>query len=335
MLLVFSTHGAIATEPVKYIKNIRNAEDLVWLPGTDWVVSSGLEIPGSSESGHLYLINATSDQAEIVYPAEGANHPNGALSATCNPPTKFSAHGLGLRLGLNGQHELYVVNDDLSTIDLFTIEETGDKPKIIWRSCVAMPANTFANDVVAIPGGGFAVTSILDPADADKFRKLEKGQNTGYVLEWHAGTGFVKVPGSDTSGTNGIEIDLEGRYFFISAWGSHEMVRISRGRNPVERVAVKVGMRPDNPAWTWDGRLIVAGQVDTVKNVFDAYLGTEELSPSPYKVVELDPKTMKVRLLVAELNTAIFSGATTPRVVKDELWVGSFRNNKIIRYPYK
>lgn len=128
------------------LKNIRNAEDLVWLPGTDWVVSSGLEIPGSSESGHLYLINATSDQAEIVYPAEGANHPDGALSATCDPPTKFSAHGLGLRLGLNGQHELYVVNDDLSTIDLFTIEETGDKPKIIWRNCVAIPGGWLCGD---------------------------------------------------------------------------------------------------------------------------------------------------------------------------------------------
>ena len=80
---------------------------------------------------------------------------------------------------------------------------------------------------------------------------------------------------------------------------------------------------------------MVAGQVDTASNVFDAYLGTEELSPSPYKVVELDPKTMKVRLLVSESNRAILSGETTPRVVKDELWVGSFPNTKIIRYPYK
>ena len=331
-------HGAIAAEPVKYIRNVRNAEDLAWLPGTDWVISSGLQTPGSQESGHLYLINAASGEAEAVYPAEGANNPNGALSSTCNPPATFSAHGVGLRLGLNGQHELYVVNDNLatiSTIELFTIEETAEKPRISWRSCVAMPAHTFANDVVAIPGGGFAVTSIIDPADKDYIRELEKGKNTGYVLEWHAGSGFVKVPGSDTSGTNGIEIDRDGRYFFIGAWGSSEVVRISRGRTPVQRVAVNVGMRPDNPAWTWDGRLIVAGQVDSVKSVFGSFLGSEEFSPSPYKVVELDPRTMKVKLLISESNTAIFSGATTPILVKDELWVGSVRNNRIIRYPFK
>ena len=338
LLAVVSMQGAIAAETIKYIGNIRNAEDLAWLPGTDWVVSSGLQTPGSKESGHLYLININSGQAEAAYPVEGANDPNGALSDSCNPPATFSAHGIGLRPGLNGQYELYVVNDNLvtiSTIELFSIDATGDKPRITWRSCIPMPAHTFANVVVAIPGGGFAVTTIIDPADKDYIRELEQGKNTGYVLEWHAGSGFVKVPGSDTSGTNGIEIDRDGRYFFIDAWGGNEVVRISRGRAPVERVAVNVGMRPDNPAWTWDGRLIVAGQVDSVKSVFDSFLGSKEFSPSPYKVVELDPRTMKVKLLISESNTAFFSGATTPILVKDELWVGSVRNNRIIRYPFK
>jgi len=338
LLAAVSMQAAIAVTPVRYINNIRNAEDMAWLPGTEWVVSSGLQTPGSKESGHLYLINTNSGQAEPVYPAEGANDPNGALSESCKPPATFSAHGIGLRLGLNGQHELYVVNDNLvtiSAIELFSIDASGGKPKITWRSCVPMPQHTFANDVVAIPGGGFAVTSIIDPADTDYVRKLEHGENTGYVLEWHAGTGFSKVPGSDTSGTNGVEIDRDGRHYFIDAWGSHEVVRITRGRTPVERVAVKVGMRVDNSAWRWDGRLMVAGQVDTVKHVFDNYLGSDDFSPSPYQVIELDPKTMKVKLLFAESDKKVFSGATTPTQINDEIWVGSVRNNRIIRYPYK
>jgi hypothetical protein len=333
-----SIQAAIAADPAKYISNIRNAEDLAWLPGTEWVVSSGLQTPGSKESGHLYLINIKSGQAEAVYPAEGANDPNSALSQSCKPPTTFSAHGIGLRLGPNGMHELYVVNDNLvtiSTIELFSIDASGHRPKVTWRSCVPMPAHTFANDVVAIPGGGFAVSSIIDPADANYSRTLEQGKNTGYVLEWHIGKGFAKVPGSDTSGTNGIEIDREGRHYFISAWGSHELVRITRGLDPVARVAVKIGMRPDNSAWRWDGRLMIAGQVDTVKHVFDSFLGSDEFSPSPYQVVELDPKTMKVKLLFAESNTNVFSGATTPIHVGDEIWVGSVRNSRIIRYPFK
>jgi hypothetical protein len=337
LLFVVTVRGATAA-PVGYVDNIRNAEDLAWLPGTNWVVTSGLQTPGSKDSGHLYLIDIGTGHAEVAYPAEGANDPNGALSDSCKPPVTFSAHGIGLRSGSNGQYELYVVNDNLvtvSTIELFSIDASGAKPRITWRSCVEMPPHTFANDVVAIPGGGFAVTSIIDPADKDYVRKLEHGENTGYVLEWHAGKGFGKVPGSDTSGTNGIEVDRDGRHFFIDAWGSKEVVRITRGQTPVERVAVKIGMRVDNSAWRRDGHLMIAGQVDTVKHVFDNYLGSEEFSPSPYQVVELDPDTMKVRLLFSESDTRVFSGATTPIHVKDEIWVGSVRNNRIIRYPFK
>jgi hypothetical protein len=168
--LVLSWGAAHAKDNVKFIEGVSNAEDIVVLKGSDWVIGSGLRTPGKNNSGHLYLINARTGQAEAVYPREGANVSQDVLAANCPAapdPEAFDARGLGLRDSLNGKFELYVVNHPGPTkgrhaVELFSVDASGGKPKITWTDCVVMPAGTYPNDVVALPDGGFAVTNTGD-----------------------------------------------------------------------------------------------------------------------------------------------------------------------------
>ena len=336
-ILFFATTSCAAQtlQRVGYIDNVRDAEDLVQLPGTNWVIASGRKVVGTGEPGHLYLINAETGKSEVIYPDNQASAPTHELGAGCSSapdPLNFEAHGLGLRTGLNEKAQLYVVNHAFpeggrEAVELFDIDASGGKPTISWSDCVPMPAHTWGNDVVALPEGGFAVTNFMDPEDNDSARKLQAGKITGNVLEWHKGTGFTAVPNSQMSGANGIEIDLEGKYYFVSAWASKEVVRIARAGH--RRKTIRVGVLADNNAWTWDGRLIVVGLAMSVADV-PACLQNASC-PLPFKILEIDPATMATKTLMDERAMTGWA-ATSPRPVNGQLWIGSMGGSRIARY---
>ena len=335
LLFMPAVNAAQVAEKIGYIDHVRDAEDLVQLPGTDWVIASGRKVAGTDGPGHLYLINAKTGTSEVVYPDGKSNAPTRELGAGCGSapdPRNFEAHGLGLRTGLSGMSQLFVVNHAFpnggrEAIELFHIDASGDKPVISWSDCARMPAGTWANDVVALPEGGFAATNFMDPDDKDTPRKLQNGEDTGNVLEWHKGTGFKIMPNSEMSGANGIEIDPEGKYYFVSAWGSRELIRIDRVTH--ERKSAPAGMLADNNAWTWDGRLLVVGQAMSAKDIPGCLATANCLLP--FKVMEFDPATLESRILIDERDNKGWA-ATSPRPVNGELWLGSMGGNQIARY---
>lgn len=157
-LLCMPAVGAVpVAKRIGYIDNVRDAEDLVQLPGTDWVIASGRKVASTDRPGHLYLINATTGTSEVVYPDAKSSRPTHELGAGCGgapDPRNFEAHGLGLRTGLNKTSQLLVVSHAFPSggreaIELFRIDASGGKPVISWSDCARMPAGTWANDVVA------------------------------------------------------------------------------------------------------------------------------------------------------------------------------------------
>ncbi len=335
LLCLTSASDVRSAQLVGYIDDIQDPEDLVELPGTNWVIASGRKAVGTDQPGHLYLINSETGKSEIIYPDARANAPTHELGASCPSapdPQNFEAHGLGLRTGLNGKSQLYVVNHAFpkggrEAIELFSIDASGGKPVISWSDCVPTPAHAWFNDVVALPEGGFAATNFMDPTDKDTNEKLQNGQDNGNVLEWHRDSGFTTVPNSNMSGANGIEIDPAGKYYFVNAWGSQELVRISRTDHR-RKTALVAGVLVDNNAWTWDGRLIVVGQALSARVIGDCLADLK--CPVPFKVVEFDPSTMQSRTLIDEKDKTW--AATSPRPVNGELWLGSQRTNRIARY---
>ena len=98
----------VAGTPVKnaqFIGGVVNSEDLVQLPNTHWVISSGMTGPGVPV-GHLFLINADEKTAETFYPQASncyRQDPKFFANGPGKPDEKsFAATGINLRPTGNG-----------------------------------------------------------------------------------------------------------------------------------------------------------------------------------------------------------------------------------------
>jgi len=146
------------------------------------------------------------------------------------------------------------------------------------------------------------------------------GENNGQVWEWHTGTGWKIVPGSESAGPNGLEISKDGKWLYIGGWGSQSVIRLSRGQTPVKKESAPVGFRVDNLRWAPDGTLLAAGQGGTAPS-------------QTSNVVKVDPATLKFRELVRYPYTDPFTVSTVAIQLGKELWVGSARGDRIAIFP--
>jgi hypothetical protein len=128
------------------------------------------------------------------------------------------------------------------------------------------------------------------------------------------------VPGSEAAGANGIELSDDGKTIYMAAWGSQSFIRLSRGATPVKRDELPLGFRIDNIHFARDGTLIGAGQIT-------------EPGARTSKAVKIDPTTLEVRELLSRPDDATFVGSTTVIEVGKDLWVGSYRGDRIAIVP--
>src|SRR5438552_1284713 len=103
--------------------------------------------------------------------------------------------------------------------------------------------------------------------------------------------------------------------------GRPSFFRLSRGQTPPKRDAVPIGFRIDNIRWAPDGSLFGAGQGGAAP-------GTQTSN-----VVKINPNTLKIQELIRQANTDAFGSGTVAVQVGKELWVGSFRGDRIARFP--
>jgi len=191
-------------------------------------------------------------------------------------------------------------------------------PEVTWIGCAVAADPIGLNSVIGLPAGGFIATNYLERgANANASRtKMMAGENNGELWEWHTGKGWTKVPGSEAAGANGIEISKDGKWLYVAAWGSQSFFRMSRGQTPVKRDVVPLGFRVDNIRFAPDGSIYAAGQGQQTSNV-----------------VRIDPNTLKVTELINRPNSQAFGNGTVAVQIGKELWVGSFRGDRIAIFP--
>src|SRR5580765_4412746 len=118
-----------------FICGLTNAEDLVQVPGTPWIVASGLA-DGEHTGGHLYLVNAHDRTVQVLLPGHVAYRQDSETFGACPgapDETKFSAHGLGLRVGSASEHTLYVVHHgERESVEVFKLEAGPMAPSLTW-----------------------------------------------------------------------------------------------------------------------------------------------------------------------------------------------------------
>jgi DNA-binding beta-propeller fold protein YncE len=345
-LLLFASSKVIAADKpctsqgnLKFICGIFNAEDLVQVPGTKWIIGSGFA-GGGAPIGRLHLIDSRTKRWSTLFPGTSPKMQldKATYGACPGAPdlAKFSGHGLNIKAESDGTDMLYVVNHGgRDSIEFFKVEPKGAEPTVIWVGCAVMPAHTWPNSVAPLRDGGMVVTNMFDPDDKKASDKMNAGEVTGSVYEWHSTGGYKLVPNSEMSGDNGIEVSRDGKWIYVAAWGNKEVVRLSREDGSAKRTALPAGFLVDNLRWAPDGKLMVAGQNLPAKDVFGCFESKNERCTQPWRVLRWDTATMKLEPVLSEAGNPEFGDATVALEMGNDLYIGTFRGDRIAYTPIK
>ena len=316
--------GCAPAGDVRFVCGQNAPEDLAIVPGSDWVVASAF-----AGNGGIRLINVRDKTTTVAYPTASSRERLDAKTYDSCPgapdaaqKASFRTHGLAIRPGRSSVHTLYAVHHgQRESIEVFEIDAGASPPALTWVGCAVAPDPIGLNEVVALPDGGFIATDFLARGiDAPARGRMLAGENNGALWEWHTGTGWKMIPGSEASGANGLEISKDGRWLYVAAWGSQTFFRLSRGQTPVKREVVRLGFRVDNVRWAPDGSLLAAGQGGAAPN-------------QTTNVVRIDPETLKAQEIIRHPNSAEFGAGTVAVQIGKEIWVGSFRGDRIAIFP--
>ena len=325
-----------ATGDVRYVCGPQNPEDLVLVPGTQWIVSSGM-----AEGAGFYLVDSRAGSFSAL--SFTAQH-DPAFAACATPPTAqtLNTHGLSIRAAGAGRARLAVVGHGArEAIEVFDVDASGARPTLTWRGCVPMPAGLAANSVASFADGSLVATVLFMPgttfADAIVARKP-----TGAVFEWSPGKpGFELVRGTELPANNGIEVSADGREIYVASSGLQTIVAFSHS-NPARqlRTTRPLSFTPDNVHLAPDGRLVTAGMANDVPECGGApgaEHDIEKLSkcPRPTIAVAIDPATMQDTVIATTTASPSFSNATMVLPVGREAWIGSFSGDRIARAPLR
>ena len=301
---------------VQFVCGLEAPEDLVALPGEQWVIASAY-----AGRGGIHLIR-TSDRSKVFgFPGEkSVERPDRQTYSTCpGPPdasTKatFRTHGLSLVPGKDSVHRLFaVLHGGRESVEVFEVDARPAIPTLTWIGCAVAPDPIGLNSVRGRTDGGFVATNFLARTGGPDIKAVMAGQKNGEVWDWDPVSSWEKIEGTDAAGPNGIETAEDRRGLYVAAWGGQSLIKVLRGSIPL-RYEVKLGFRADNIRWARDGSLLVAGHTD---------------SPASSVVVKVNPETLAVREILRSRDTPAFGAATVAVEVGRELWLGSFRGDRI------
>ncbi|HZD26384.1 MAG TPA: hypothetical protein VE631_09010 [Alphaproteobacteria bacterium] len=325
-----------AADGAKFICDATNVEDLIAVPDTTWVIGSDLP-SAAAPQGYLHLFDTQHNSVTRVKPSEIAIKPDTSRFPDCpGAPdmSVFAPHGVDLQKRGNGMWTLFVVNHGgREAVEMFDVDASQGTPQFAWVGCAVAPAHFWPDAVAVLPDGGMVVTSLWDPKDPKRVDKLTKGEPVGALDEWHASKGWSTVPGTEgMSGPNGVIATPDGKAVYLALWSGHEVVRISRGGGSPEVKRVKTDMLTDNLRWAPDGSIFVGGQTTTVEKVLDCFESKQVNCDVPWRIDRMDPKTLKSRMLIKPGVYGKLGAGTGAIEVGNELWVSTFRADRIGRF---
>ncbi len=326
-----------ASGGLQFVCGPKNAEDLVAVPNTKWLLSSGM-----ADGGGVMLIDTPDGSWHVAYPGANPRVVHDAKYPACTAPpdpTKLQTHGLNLLPGRNGHSTLYAVaHGARESIEVFDVDATGKEPALTWQGCVPMPEGLAANSVASFADGSLVATVLLMPGKT--FGDSIAKKPTGAVFEWSPGKrGFEFVKGSELPGNNGIETSPDGKEMFVVSSGLQTIVAFSHA-NPTKelRTTRPLPFTPDNVHRGLDGRLRTAGMANDVPECGGTPGPQHDLSklgscPRGTIAMEIDPKTMKDTVVVQTQTNKAFSNATMVLVEDGQFWLGTFSGDRIAHGP--
>lgn len=317
-----------------YICGPVNAEDLLRLGDSDWVLVSGMsgELTGDPAiQGKLHLLNRADRSWEVLFPGPA---PVLALDSAAYPQcpgpldiTNFSVHGLALQeiADNSDQYRLYITSHGArEAIETFVVDAGGARPVVTWNGCIPMPANSWNNSLVILADGGFRATQFMTSTNG--IERVLAGEITGHVWEWHPGGEVTAIAGTELAGPNGIAMGDDGQTLYVAAFGAQAIARFDLSSMPPARTMIPLGITPDNVRWSERGTLLTAGG----NNMADC--GTAPCAGG-WSVWEIDPATLTAQRLTGMPAGVALSSASSALQLADELWVGTYGGDRIAILP--
>jgi hypothetical protein len=310
---------------LKFICGARNPEDLVQVPGSDWIIGSGMAVADQPGSGGLILVDPKAHTAaRLVFAAARP----AATFAACPGPlqaSSFSAHGLNILPQGRGKARLFVVgHGEREAIEVFEVTTSAKAPpRLNWIGCVLAPKGGQMNSVVGLPDGRIIATEFF--AAPLTMQDALRGRNTGAVFVSNAGGAFQKLAGTDLPGPNGIEVTPDHKQLFVAVTGTSSVMRYDLADTARPPMAIKTDFRTDNLRWGTGGKLLLAGPGPD-PNCKPAPGVRCPLAPA---VGALDPATMKLSMVYRGPAEPGFSGLSSALIVGKTLWLGSYMADRV------
>ncbi len=320
-----------ASGGLQFVCGPKNPEDLVLVPSTAWILSSGM-----ADGAGFYLVDAASGEWSTL--SFGVKHdPTFASCATPPAVATLNTHGLNVRAAGAGRATLYAVGHGArEAVEVFDVDATGAKPVLTWKGCVPMPDGLPANSVASFADGSLVATVLLMPGKT--FGDSVARRPTGAVFEWSPGNaGFELVPGMELPGNNGIEVSADGSEIYVVSSGFQTIVAFSHTKPPRQlRSTRPLPFTPDNVHMGADGKLLTAGMANDVAECGGPPGPQHDLArlstcPRGTIAVSIDPKTMQDTVVLQTPANAAFSNATMILTRGNEFWLGTFSGDRIGR----
>lgn len=320
-------------EPLHIITGLQAPEDIEVLADDRYLLLSqfgGLE----GGPGNIVLLDRTTERFHPLYPATTpvAESPADWGDPQCpgEPGQALSPHGIHLSQRSDGARQLLVVNHGgRESVEFFELQGDAGDYRLIWRGCAVAPADSFLNDVVALPDGRVLVTHMFNKSIAstpEGQAAALAGKLEGWVWQWRQGEGYSELPGSRQIFPNGIQVDDQARYIYLNLYGAGQVAKLDLDSGEVvSRAAVP---QPDNSAWAPDGRLLVASHTGEVDFGADCAPGSAFCSMA-FQIVALDPETLHGEVIFSHAGAPMGAGTIAAKVGR-QLYIGSFMGDRLL-----
>jgi len=310
-------------------------EDIVFLPGTKWLIAGAASrADGGGRTGFSLINTDEASDVRALYPASlAAKDWDRDRFRDCPgpPPTELGTHGINIERLADGSYDLISVNHHgRESIEIFHLDQGAPVPRAVWRGCVLLPGAASGNSIAPLPNhGGYVVTNFFQKDDPKYLQSMENGTATGNVLEWTPAGGWSAVSPQWFSGANGAEITPDGKFLFVSEWSDYKVWKLSLS-DESSPTSIHLDFLPDNLRLTDRGTILIAGQNADPINVMTCR-NRHTPCQSPFTVLEMDPATMATHML-ARGGDADFGGATGAAIAGGFLWISSYYAGQVARY---
>ncbi len=322
-----------------------NPEDAVLLPNGQVIVSQMGNLEEKSP-GSLVLFDVAARTVTTLFgqghapnlSANTADDSWGSMDCAGDPRDFISPHGISLLARADERLQLMVVNHGhRESVEFFEVVPAVSGVAAIWRGCVLAPNKEFFNDVVALPDGGFIVSSMYSTRGPKLFGlhfggyKALLGMDSGYLSEWHPWQEMTIVAGSEGAFPNGVALSKDGRFIYENLYGEDQVRKLDRRSGEV--VAFASVKKPDNSTVDAKGRLLVASQKVSMLELKSCVDKPDESCLLPFEIVQIDPETMSSKVVLQQAGPPMGTGTVAVEYDK-QLLIGSFVGDRMILTPY-